>query len=278
MVSIYDYTDFRAYLRDLQKEHKAADLHFSYRYIARRLGVSSATVWDNILHGRNRLTPRLLAKTVEMFGLSTEEAEYLKLLVGLSQARSDDERRLWTDRLSQALPAHVQRLRPQQHAYYRKWYHSAIWAMMIYYPFDGDYRKLGKALSPPISAAQARQAMKLLLRLGLLEADGKGRYKQVDPLITSGDQAASAALRAFQMQTLALATKAYDKVPREQRQFASLDVTFGAKEYQAALDCVKQCRAKLLRIARQSAQPDRVYHMGFQAFPLTRIENSPAKG
>jgi len=73
-----------------------------------------------------------------------------------------------------------------QYEYFNTWYHCVVRELVTFIDFQGDYKILGKKLNPHISQSQARESVKLLLRLGFLKKV-KGRYIQQDPVIQTGN-------------------------------------------------------------------------------------------
>ena len=69
-ISIYDYTDFRKFLRDRYKEKKAALKGFTYEYIAAKSGFKSPGYFSQILKGTTRLTDRLIPALAAVFDLN----------------------------------------------------------------------------------------------------------------------------------------------------------------------------------------------------------------
>lgn len=276
MQSIYSYTDYRAYLRDFHAEHKARNPHFSYRVAARQLGVRSANTWTKILHGSVKINDKLFPRVVALLQLPAEQARYFEALVHYGQARTPADKRAWLEEMSRYARATARKVQPRQYRYYARWYHSAVWALMSFYRFDGDYAKLGRILYPPITARQARETLELLVQLGLLKPRRRGRYKLVNPLITNSDEIT--AHQVFQLATMQLAAHALDKLPKPQRELSTLTLALNQKSFDQAMDHVRQCRRILLELARTTQQPDRVHHFNFQSFTMTRWPESRAKG
>jgi uncharacterized protein (TIGR02147 family) len=270
MDSIYHYTDFRQYLRDAQVARKALNSCFSLRYIAKRLGVRSPASWLHVLRGTNRMSRRMVQATIKLFQLDGGEARYFQALVGFGQAHNDGERREWLEEMMDAAPSSAVQVKPQQYRFYAKWYYQAVWALMGCHRFTGDYRDLGRQLEPPVTTGQAREAVQVLLNLGLLVKDGDGRIRQASRVVTTGEQASQTAHQVFQLAAMDLAKRAIDKLPKGQRQLATLTLALGEPELRQAMELMARCRRHLLAIAEKSVKADRVHQFNFQSFALTR--------
>jgi uncharacterized protein (TIGR02147 family) len=50
---------------------------------------------------------------------------------------------------------------------------------------------------------------------------------------------------------------------------SSVSFSISEKDFEAIQDEVRQCRRKIMEIAKNSTDPDRVYQLNVQLFPLT---------
>ena len=87
-----------------------------------------------------------------------------------------------------------------QYAFYQKWYHSAIHALLSIYEFR--YRTCFTISS--ITAKQAAESIQLLTKIGLVRRDEDGVYRPTDAFVTSGERWQSIAIQNFQKETITL--------------------------------------------------------------------------
>jgi len=73
IVSIYSYFDYRDFLRDNFAERKAHNQKYSYRAIADKIGINSATL-IRILNGKRNLSRNILPKFLQFLKLKKKEA------------------------------------------------------------------------------------------------------------------------------------------------------------------------------------------------------------
>ena len=59
MASIFDYTDYRKFLRDRFVETKAKEPTFTYRNLALRAGFKSAGFFTQVLQGKTNLSDQM---------------------------------------------------------------------------------------------------------------------------------------------------------------------------------------------------------------------------
>jgi uncharacterized protein (TIGR02147 family) len=88
---IFDYLNFREYLRDclpyLRKQYPA----FRFQTLVEKFGLKSRSHYIDIIKGR-KLTDRFIKNYVEICGLSGKEAQYLEALVRYDQTKSASEK------------------------------------------------------------------------------------------------------------------------------------------------------------------------------------------
>jgi hypothetical protein len=87
-VDVFRYTDARAYLRRCRD---AVRVHgpLSYAFLARRTGVNKGIIWG-ALRGRKSFPRAMAEKLPALLGLGKREAEYLRVLLLLSDSDIDD--------------------------------------------------------------------------------------------------------------------------------------------------------------------------------------------
>ena len=79
-VSIYDYTDYRLYLRDYYEEQKTKNPAFSYRYFAKKAGFNSSGLYKDIVDGRTGITRSLILRFATAMKLMPKQQEYFETI------------------------------------------------------------------------------------------------------------------------------------------------------------------------------------------------------
>jgi uncharacterized protein (TIGR02147 family) len=270
MPPVFSYLNYRDFLRDYYLEEKAKNPSFSYQFFANKAGFKSKSFLKLVIDGRKNLTVESLAKMAQAMKLREKSFSYFEDLVAFNQATSLQVRNALFEKLAAYNPRNPARLILQdQYEFYSKWYHNSIRELVAWYDFNENYEALGKQLKPAISARQAHQSVKLLLKLGLIEKKGKG-YVQTDKVITTGDEVQSLAVENFHLQNLMLAGESIDTVPGSERDISSLVLGLSRRGYREIKSEIQALRKRLLKIAEADTKPDQVYHVNFQLFPTSR--------
>lgn len=275
MLTIFDYTDYRQYLRDYYTQSKERNPHFSHRSFLQKAGISSSGFFSNIISGKRNLSTRMVLRFAATLKLKKDEKEYFQNLVGYCQAKTVEERTFFYEKMLNRFKVEIRKLEADKFEFYSTWYYSAIREMLYYYPFHGtdhdEFETLGRLLNPAISAEEVHRAIDLLKRLGLIRPDATGRLRQSTPLLTSGSEFKSLHVAHFQRAMMQLATQAIDRFTVEQRDSSTLTMTLSVESFAKARQEIADLRKRLLALAQQDNDVDRVYQFNFQLFPLTKL-------
>lgn len=267
---MFDYLDYRAYLRDLYHTRKAQDSKFSCRYIAQKVGFRSASYFTHVLNGRSTMTSEMAVRFAAFLRLDPREAEYLELLVLHQRAKSLKERRQYLERLATFREALAVRVPPEHFEFYSQWYHTAIRELLYLEPFTGDHAALGRRLRPAISAAKAKASVELLLKLGMAREENGRVVRAHAQSTTTGEAVKSVEVDGFHDSTLQLARASIDGIPRHERALSSLTVTLSSEGRARVESEIVEFRRRILAIAQADSREIGVYHLGIQLFPMTR--------
>lgn len=266
--SIYAHLDFRACLREFYQSQKAKNPSFSYGTFARVAGFKSKGLLHDILTGRKSLSKESAFRLAQAMKLDDKATAYFQILVDFGQAVSQKEKSFLFRRLMEASPrTPVRKLRDDSYEFYSQWYYHTLRELLPMVRFKGDYDALGRLLNPPITGAQARKAVDILLQLGILEKTRTG-FRQAERFITSGD-VGDLAIRDFHLQNLELATRSIDEVPKPERDMSCVVATYSEAGFEKVRQEMEAFRKHLLRLSEQDAEPTRVYQISLLSFPTT---------
>jgi uncharacterized protein (TIGR02147 family) len=275
VANIFEYIDYRRYLRDAYEERRKENAKFSYRFIAGKVGFSSPGFFANVLSGKKDISLKLVLKFAELFKLGRKEKEYFETLVLFNKATGASEKKEYLDRLLQLRGGKVRKVEAHQWEYFEKWHHAVVRELIALKPFRGDFKALAAMVNPPITVPEARKSIELLERLELIRKGMDGAYERTDAAISAGDAISKALIGAFQVQAMDLAKNALENMPSGTRNFSTLTMSISGPTYLAMLEELRAFRRRLLEMAEASDQVDRVYQMNFHVFPLTTLPKEP---
>lgn len=269
MINIFEYLNFRDFLRDAYEERHAGDWRFSHRYIAEKAKFDSS-MFNKILQGKRNLTSRLIKTFADIFCNDEREKNYFANMVAFNQAKTHSESRQFLEKLVASKECKVEDLAKDQFEYFDHWYHAVIRELVTFYPYVGDDAALGLMVRPPITASQVKSSIALLERLSMIKKNEiTGFYEQTQGLISSGTESYSTAVNSYIQQNLKVATSAMDRFDRDERNLSTLAFGCDDNTYKELVEMVRRFRREVLAKVSACEKPNRVFQLGMQLFPLS---------
>lgn len=269
MPDIFDYMDYRQFLRDYCEERRRENPHFSYRYLSQKMGIRSTGFLSMVVAGKRTMSEESAAKLARLLKLTKKESDFFICLVRFNQAHSHEEKQRRFGELLVRQKGPVRRVTRDQYEFYDKWYYSAIRELVAIHPVRDNFDEVAKMLRPTIKPAEARAAIEKLELLGMIERDADGFFHRRDAVITSGPAFTSFAIQQFQRQTVELAKSSGERFVKEARQLATLTMSIDGPAYTRIIDRLAHMRQEIMEMARSVDKPDWVYQLNMQIYPLS---------
>ncbi len=274
-MNIFDYLDYRLFLKEFYEETKKANSYFSYRYMGAKVGVDPGYL-VRVLQGRLHIADKSIDKFALLCKFNEKESAYFATLVNFGKAKSERQIKILFEKLLSLKNVKTRRIEESQYEFYQKWYYSAIRALVGIGAFRGDYKELADRLSPPVSVWDAKRAVKLLERLKLIRKNPGGAWTLADVTITTGREWKSIAVREFQRQTMDLARESLDRHTKDLRDISTVTVAIGSDDLPEIKERISEFRNSILGLAAENPRPDCVYQLNVQLVPLAKPErNAP---
>jgi uncharacterized protein (TIGR02147 family) len=270
-LNLFEYSDYRSFLRDFYKYEKKRNPKFSHRYIAQKVGFTSSSFFSQIIKVQSNITPRLAINFARLMKLNKTETEYFQLLVQYNQAKSHEETKYFYEKILSFRRPKIKKIEANQYKLLNKWYNIAIRQILGILPFKGDYKQLAKTVEPAIKPNDAKKAIQLLMDLGLIKKDAQGYHKSTDPSITTGEKSNAVGVQSYLLETLELARQAIDRFPQNKRKMSTLTLSISETGLKAMEERLQTFRKELLEIAENDDNVDRVYQLNLQFFPMSKI-------
>lgn len=268
--SVYDYLDFRAFLRDHFEASKKSTAHYSFRYFSRKAGLSSSNFLKLVMDGKRNLGAQTLEGFVRALKLESREAAFFRDLVTLAQAETVAERNRAFERVSANLRfRRARRLDGPLFRYLSRWYYPAIRELAARTDFRADPKWIAGELFPNITPRQAKVALATLEELGLLVRES-GKLVRGDPSLTTGHEVRSVVIPAYHRMMIERAAWAVDEVPPEERDVSAQTVCIRASSLGDLKERIHRFREEMLQRCDSETEPERVYQLCIQLFPLSR--------
>jgi uncharacterized protein (TIGR02147 family) len=272
MVNVFEYQNYREYLRAYYNEQKATKLSFSYRSFSKKANINTSSFLFHVIQGKKNLTKNTIVKISNAIGHQKEESEYFENLVFFNQAESITEKTYYYSRLIEVRrPLAIENVDKDRYEYYSKWYHSVIREVVTFFDFQNDFQALGKFLIPPVTEREARDSIHLLERLGFIELDKDGLYHQTSNLIaTKPGFPDSFIIQKFQLEMLSVAMKAYDEISLQERISTATTFSISEKTFELLKLRTREFQREIMEIAKIDNDQNRAYQISVNLFPVSK--------
>lgn len=271
MHDIFEYLDYRLFLQDFYKAEKLEKRFFSYRYMAFKIGINHSSL-IKVLACKRHISDRHIPSIIKLCGLTNTRAGYFKNLVYFTKAKSDAECRPYLEKMLSLRESPSIRITKDRYEYFSKWYNAAIRSLLDCIDFKGDYRRLCRLLTPPVTEVQARRAIRLLERLKFIRKDSSGRYRTTDAHVTTGESWESIAIKAYQKETIQLSVSALEHSPKDTRDISSITMSVDREALADIRNILREARSAIVKRVSEipDSRLDRVYQLNMQCIPLSR--------
>ncbi|MBF0431276.1 MAG: TIGR02147 family protein [Fibrobacteria bacterium] len=272
MQNIFNYLDYRKFLKDYYLEKKSENKAFSYQFFANKAGIKTKSLIHHIMDGKRKITRDIAFKLGQAMELNEKSFSYWEELIAFNHATTNREKNHYFKRLaSYNKRSNAKLLLKEQYEYFSKWYYNTIRELIPFVDFHNDFKRLAHMLKPAITPTQARQAITALLKLGMIQKTANG-YRQTDQAVTSGDEVHSLAIENFHLKSRDLAAKSIDTIPGNERDISCLVVGLSEKTFSDIKKEIQAFRKKIITLADSTENPSRVYHINFDMFPTSEMQ------
>ena len=270
---IFEYLDYREFLRYYYQSKKAANPAFSLRAFSDKIGFKAKDFISRVMQGDKNLSTQSIQKIVTGLKFGKREASFFEDLVWFNQAETMDEKNSWFQKMQNELK--IVRFTEGQHqlAFYQyqvysHWRHLVVRSLIGMYGFHGDFTSLAKSVHPTITIEEAKESVELLEKCNLVKKNEDGSYELVNKDITTGDRTSKIALRGFHQHCLALGAESIDRDPPTMRNISGLTLGISQAGYEKIVERMSAFRKEIAQIANEDKDADKVYQMQLLLFPI----------
>ena len=143
MKPIFEYTDYREWIRDAFDDFKQRKTVISWRYMAMKLGADPGNLL-RVSQGKIHLTLSLVKPMAEFFELDEKETAYWTELVCFGRAKTDAEALNHYEKMQVLKGIPLKRLAKKELEFYRHWYCNSIRSIIGICKFKDDYEGLAE--------------------------------------------------------------------------------------------------------------------------------------
>jgi uncharacterized protein (TIGR02147 family) len=266
---LFEYDDYRSFLKDYFEEQRRLKSFFSHRYFAQKAGFSSHSFCAYLMEGKRNLTFESIRKLIKGMSLGGKKAQYFEALVFYNQAKTAQDKEQHLKSLQRIRRStEFYKLNPKQAAYYDHWYLPVLRELAVYSDWKDDYTRLGRMVRPALSADEARKGIQTLLDIELLVKNADGSYSQPS-LVISAESIPGYVLRGARRDMILRAIEASDYYNRDERHLSYSVLATSRRVFDQATQLLDEVRKKILLLAMEDETVDGIYAVNLNLFPLS---------
>lgn len=271
-IQIFQYTDYREYLRDWFAEKKQLNPRFSHRIFAKKAGYNSSGYYQNVVKGTNRLSRVYLSKFVKAMSLDAKEAKYFEYLLEFNHAKKSEVKEKYYNLMTALIPVDLFRFKALHREFYSKWYHSPVLKSLELLELTSlDQASLIQDfIYPKLKEGEITESLKLLKSLNMIELR-EGRWIPKFENVIGGAEVGVKAIRHYQELMIERSKFALNHYDPQVRFFENQTLTISHQDVPEIQSILREAREKIRSIVSQSQGHNQLYHLNFQLFPLSAI-------
>ncbi len=279
MIPIFHYTDYRAFLKDALQALKEKDPKMSQRWIQQRLGVKTSGWLADLLAGRRKLGRAQLEVFARILNLSAREELYFQTLVDYMHATSTPNRNRAFEKLASFHEVPRDIIDPDRFEYFGKWYYGAIRELLLIEPYKGDPARLARSLNPPITPAQAKEAISVLERLGMVKRYASGELRPSVEHVKKASHFGPDHYYRYIRAQMELGIDAVERIPKDERDVSALTLVLSEEGFRTFREELKELRSRMVQLSEAenrkfwpgvTGDSRRVYQSLLQVFPVSQ--------
>lgn len=271
--TIFKYDDYRVYLKDWFSWMKEVRPGFSHRAFSRLAGFKAPNQLLLVVNGQRNIALPSIRKYFSALKLKEGERKYFEILVKFNQTDDMAAKRDYFRDLSVHWLKRGSFLEPQQHKYLANWYYTAIREMVNLKGFKEDGYWISKKLGGLVTPPQARSAIDVLLKLGLLARGPGNTLIQTSNYVTTGDEIESVAAYLYHEQMIRLALESLRHKSSTERNLTALTFTLRRIDYEALVNEINEFRKRIISSLQNRKVPEgdeALYQLNVHLFPIIK--------
>jgi uncharacterized protein (TIGR02147 family) len=137
--------------------------------------------------------------------------------------------------------------------------------------FKDNFTELGRAVMPSIGAVQARQAVRLLEKLGMVRRKNDGKFEQTSNAITADDSVTTLSQREYVATMMRRAGDAVNAFDKHERHTSTVTIGVSRPTYELLAAEIEAFKDRIKKIVSQDSSFSRVYQFNVALFPVSVV-------
>lgn len=275
--SVFEYDDFREYLKDSYESAKSQDAKYSFRFFSRIVGSKSPSFFKHVIEGQRNLTSEHVDNLIRGLKMNEEEGFFFRNLVNLNQSKTVEEKQKYISKILQSKA--YRKLHPlslAQYEFFTRWYCVPIREMVALPGFREDPKWIAKHLNFPVSEPQIETAINEMIQLGLLSRNERGHLVQTQAHVTTEDRIISSSLAKSHQELIKKGSESIDRIPREDREILGITFAFPQSSMEKVKEKILNFRREIVELLSAEPNADAIYQFHLLLFPLAQLDKKKA--
>lgn len=269
-IDIFDYRAVTPYLQEAFARLQATQKHrYSLRALCRRFEIRSVATLSMVLSGKRKITFDVSEKLIQILKLKGVQRRYFLALVDLDKCTDVQRRAELEDRLLAIHHSATGRsLESNQYKFLSEWHYVALFVLVGQPDFVRDSSFLSRRLRSRVSPKQVEEALTNMTSWGLITERGGQLIQTHGPVVKTEEDIKNLSVRKFQRSMMKKALEAIF-MPVHQREITGLTLGVPRQSLPELKRRIRQFREELDEFVGAAGQPDEVFQLNVQLFPLT---------
>ena len=270
-LDIYQYDDFRQYLRDAFETQKKEDPSFTHRRFAELADVKNAGTLHDVIQGKRMLSVKVQEACVRVFGLKPVAAEFFRLLVDYRQCKNpEDQTGIFREIQNRRAHSSFVRLNAAQVRYYEDTAYALVLSAVEAAQFRGNYEDLAGFLRPALPILKVKKCVRDLCDWGLMRQGSDGIYvvtsRFIEPPSTLREP-----VRLMNRDWILQSAEAILKVAPKDRHMSTVILAVSENTRQKIMERIEDARRDIFALAQADTAAETVMQLSMQFYPKSAI-------
>jgi uncharacterized protein (TIGR02147 family) len=274
---VTEYRDYRSCMQDFYDERKRT-CSFTWREFARLAGFTSPTYLKLVCEGKSSLSELGIERVAAAMNLGGFEYAYFRSLVHYNQAKDDETKKNAFASMKDIAKANkIRVVDGDAFTYFESWKNPVLRELVAMMP-GATPKAVAEMCWQPITADEVRKSLNFMVSVGILQRKSKNVYVQTEKALVGNSDVMPLVLRSMHREMAGFAQKAIDEFDVNDRDVSGITMGIDRDTYEQIVRELESCRRKIVVIANTCKEPNQVYRLNLQMFPLSKNTHKKNEG
>lgn len=273
---VRNHAEVASWLREVHARMKRLARPWSYVLFTELAGLGRSNWLAQVVVHKRRLTEASARRIAERLELPSTHADSLAALVRHGLARDPLRRQeLWKD-VEKSQAKRNKALRGDSlFAFLDEWHHVVVLETLALFPRGAAPGSIAAALRDPVAPDALARSLDLLASMGLVACGEDGLWTKTTGDLDLGGSIPGSGVLRFHHRMIDLAKDAVTHLPETEREVAAMTLACPRAALPKLKRVLEEFQRYVLWMAQQEGEPDAVFQLNLQLFPLTRDRRRP---